>query len=92
MDYYQEKGIVTKLLHGLSTGVAATFQKRDEENILDLIAHDMVKANAFQFAHKTRYGSQNLSEAVPVTAKGRALFAHQEWATVPGDLNSGTSP
>ena len=74
MNYYQEKEIVTRLLHGISTRTAAAFLKKDEEMILDLIAHDLVRPSAFLNAKRTKFGIQNMEELTPVTEKGKVLF------------------
>ena len=74
MNYSQGKEIVSKLQKGLEANQAATFIKKDEEHILNLISNDMVKPSAFINVHKIRFGSQNLAEGTPVTNKGKQLF------------------
>lgn len=74
MDYYVGKELVTRLSRGLETNQAALFTKKEEESILNLIRNDMVKPSAFVQHNKIRYGSQNLSEASPVTGKGKQLY------------------
>ena len=74
MDYYKEKAIVMRLQEGVVNHVAAQFLKNEEEFILDLIANDMVKKDAFLMDKKIRYGLQNLKETSPVTGKGKTLF------------------
>jgi hypothetical protein len=74
MSFLEGKAILTKLQKGLETQKAATFIKRDEEQILSLIAKDLVKPSAFMNLNKVRFGSQNLNEAAPVTNKGKQMF------------------
>ena len=74
MNYSQGKEILSKLQKGLEANQAATFIKKDEEHILNLISNDMVKPNAFMNVNKVRFGAQNLTEAAPVTNKGKQLF------------------
>jgi hypothetical protein len=74
MSFFEGKEILTKLQKGLETNKAATFIKRDEEQILSLIAKDLVKPTAFMNVNKVRFGSQNLTETTPVTNKGKEMF------------------
>jgi len=74
MSYSLGKAILTKLQIGLQTNKAATFIKRDEEQILSLIAKDLVKQAAFMNVNKIRFGSQNLTETAPITNKGKEAF------------------
>jgi len=74
MSFFEGKEILTKLQKGLETNKAATFIKRDEEQILSLIAKDLVKPTAFMNVNRTRFGSQDLAEASPITNKGKEMF------------------